>query len=394
MRARRRGAAQARDEVVEAPEAGRRLPRRARRRAAADRRPLVALRQVPEPQAVGAQRVVELGEPPPGLHARRARVRVDVEHRVQAAEVERHRRVPAPAHRRDAADDARAAPERDHRRALLRACVQHGLDLLVGGRRDDHVRRVLGRSRAQRQQVEVGLAGRAQHAGLRVVAHVLGADRPLQGRPERRADDRRAQAHVLQRDGPGHDGPRDAEPLAQEPGRVVGERGARARLAPAPELLLAAHGSTARAMPASASSSWRRPARRSRKRPKCAQPRGDWRSSSVSSRPVGGGRQPRLGHRRAEHALERRAGHRERPAPQPLGLGRLKALVGAHPAAALLGEHRRPAPLADRLHPPDERPPARQRVGIREHAPDRRAPARAGSACGRCASAAASPRRT
>ena len=299
-----------------------------------------------------------------------------------------------PAHRRDAADDARAAPERDHRRALLRARVQHGLDLLVRGRRDDHVRRLLGRARAQRQQVEVGLAGRAQHAGLRVVAHVLGADRPLQSRPERGADDRRAQAHVLQRDRPGDDGPRDAEPLAQQPGRVVGERGTRARLAPAPELLLAAHGSTARAMPASASSSWRRPARRSRKRPKPRPAARGLAQLERQLRTAGGRRQPRLGHRRAQHALERRAGHRERPAPQPLGLGRLQALVGAHPTAALLG--RAPSSSPPRSPTPPAGRAATSAAARRDpRARARpRAPARAGSACGRCASAAASPRRT
>ena len=93
---------------------------------------------------MGAERVVELGQPQAAADAREARALVDVEHRVQPAEVERDGRLPAAALRRDPADDARAAAERDHGRARLGARAQHGLDLAVIDRRDDHVGGVLG----------------------------------------------------------------------------------------------------------------------------------------------------------------------------------------------------------------------------------------------------------
>jgi hypothetical protein len=131
---------------------------------------------------VGAQGVVELGQPHPGSHAGEARAHVDVEDGVEPAEIEADRRLEPPAQRRDAADDARAAAERDHRRAGLGARAQDRVDLLVARRRDDHVGRVLACARPQREQVEIRLPRRAQHADPALLAHVPGADRRLERR--------------------------------------------------------------------------------------------------------------------------------------------------------------------------------------------------------------------
>ena len=142
--------------------------------------------------------------------------------------------------RLEPADDARPAAERHDRHAGLRARLEHRQHLVVVGGRHDRVGRVLAVARALGQQVEVGLAAAAQHARLAVVAHV--ARRSSSSRAAQRGVERRlAQPHVLERDRPADDAAVDPELVAQEADRVLGQRRPGARLAPAPEDLLAPH---------------------------------------------------------------------------------------------------------------------------------------------------------
>ena len=159
------------DLLVDAPVPGRALAGRARGRAAADRRPLVALRDVAEREAVRAQRRVGLRQPDARLEDRDPRMLVDAQHAVQPPEVERDQRVEAPALPRQAADDARPAAERHDRDALLRAGVQDGRQRLDVARRDDRVGRgveVPGALRpAGRGRTCRGSAARAPRASSR-----------------------------------------------------------------------------------------------------------------------------------------------------------------------------------------------------------------------------------
>ena len=96
---------------------------------------------------MGAERVVEPGSRMPA-RTRASRERgVDVDQLVQPAEVERHGGLPAAALRRDPADHARAAAERDHGRAGLGACGQHTRYLVMMAGCDDDVGRVLAGAR-------------------------------------------------------------------------------------------------------------------------------------------------------------------------------------------------------------------------------------------------------
>ena len=126
--ARGRHAAHGLDELVDAAVAGRRLPGGARGHPATQGRVLERLREVAERHALLAEAPLQLRAEQPGVDARGERRAVHVHGRRQPAEVERHHPREALAHRLHAAHDARAAAERDHRHAVLRAQPQHGRD--------------------------------------------------------------------------------------------------------------------------------------------------------------------------------------------------------------------------------------------------------------------------
>ena len=108
---------------------------------AAQGRVLKRLREVAQRQAVLAELLLQPGPGRPSLDPRRQRLRVDLQHPVQPAQVERDDR-PLPEPRLNAADDAGPAPERHHRRALRLAPAQHHLDLRLVARQGNQVRRV------------------------------------------------------------------------------------------------------------------------------------------------------------------------------------------------------------------------------------------------------------
>ena len=108
--------------------AGGEVPGRARGDPAAEGRELEGLRVEAHGQPVGAELLLQARARRAGADARRARDRVDLEHAVQRAEVERHGAVErARDARLDAADDARAAAVGDHGDVRVRRPLERGL---------------------------------------------------------------------------------------------------------------------------------------------------------------------------------------------------------------------------------------------------------------------------
>ena len=362
---------------VDPPVARRGLARRARRDAAADRRPLVALRDVAERQPVRGQRPVGLGQPHAGReHARSAsarRRRAARPCRPRSSETTRREAARAAARRRRRRSSRRrTARPRRRRRAALRA--RRRTSSCVAGR-DDRVRRVRAVARALGQQVEVGLAGGAQHARLAVVAHVLGADH---------ADERARSRHRA--------------PAARSRTSVERHRPRRRRRRRRPSSLAQERRRVRRAAPA------RRPARPSPRRPARASPappargrraprRAPCRAARRSMQARRSARQPAPALAQLErHAACRRpparAGPRRAARPGPArtacpssscaqrgsraALLAVEPPVRAHGAAALASAAPSSSPSAvTALHALDPRPPARQRrTGRRRTVPD------------------------
>ena len=99
----------------------------------------------------------------PGLDPRGARDRVDLEHPVERAEVDRHRaRVVVADPRLDPADDAGPAAVGDRRRAGVGAPGEHRLDLGLVARPGDQVGRMLDLAAKAADDVAVGLAERVR----------------------------------------------------------------------------------------------------------------------------------------------------------------------------------------------------------------------------------------
>ena len=147
------------DQVVDVRVEGGEVAAGAGRDPAAERRELKRLREVAQRESVGAELLLEPRAGGAGLDPRRQRHRVDLEHAVERLQVDGHhaRMVPA-AGRLDAADHARAAAERDHRRARRQRPFEHGLDLGLVARMGDHVRRMVEPPPERPHDVRVGAA--------------------------------------------------------------------------------------------------------------------------------------------------------------------------------------------------------------------------------------------
>ena len=214
-----------RDQVlVDPPAAGRGLARRAGRHAAADRRPLVALRHVAEREPVGGERAVGLRQPHAGReHAVSERSSTASSASIRA-EVERDQRAERPAQRLHAADHARAAAERHDGHARLGARLQHREHLVV-------VRRARRPRRARpRRRPRAGRAGRrrtCRGSAARAPRDRRGTslDELLQRRAQPRVQRRLAQPHVLERHRPVDDLAGDPELVAQEVDACSGSDG-------------------------------------------------------------------------------------------------------------------------------------------------------------------------
>jgi hypothetical protein len=149
---------------------------------------------VAEGEPAAAQVVLEVGPEHPRLDPRSARDLVDLEHAVEAAEVDRDRSGVILTHPRlDAADDTRAAAVRDRRDPRVRAPAQDRLELRLVGRPGDQVRRVLELAAEPADDVAVRLAERVRGAVVAVGAEEAGERR-------RRLDPRLAQLDPVEGD--------------------------------------------------------------------------------------------------------------------------------------------------------------------------------------------------
>ncbi len=124
---------------------------------AAERRVLEGLRVVTQRQPVRLQLLLQRGARGPRLDARGAGDRIDVEHPIQSAEVDRDRRRLLHA-RLHSADDAGAAAVGDRGRVDRDAPFEHALEVGLVGRVGDHVGRVVEAAAQSPHQVAVGLA--------------------------------------------------------------------------------------------------------------------------------------------------------------------------------------------------------------------------------------------
>ena len=186
----RRDRAHRLDEVVDVRVEGGEMAARPRGDPAAKRRELERLRIVPQGEAVFSELGLEARPGRAGLDARRARGAVDLEQRVEPAQVERHRR-PLDA-RLDAADDARPAAVRDDHGAGVRGPGQHALDVGLVARVGDDVGRMVEAAAEGADEVDVALA-------VGVARAIVGVGRADHGQGVGRLDARRGQRDLGQR---------------------------------------------------------------------------------------------------------------------------------------------------------------------------------------------------
>ena len=133
-----------------------------------------------------------------------------------------------------AADDARAAAERDDRDAVVRADCECGGDLVVIGGIDDRVGWGEAGAGSQAQEVGVGAPGGVGDAREAVVADVLvPADRRRELRAGGSWEAGLGELHAVEGDGR-RAGAADAELVAQQGGRATRQRGVVAVDAPSP----------------------------------------------------------------------------------------------------------------------------------------------------------------
>src|SRR5204863_7491947 len=126
---------------------------------AAERGELERLREVAQRVAVATKLILEGGPRGAGLNARGPRGGVDIQHAAEPAQVDRDRApelLPHPG--LHAADNARAAPVGNCCNALRRTPLEDPLDVLLGARMRDQVRRVIELAAKIADHVVVGLA--------------------------------------------------------------------------------------------------------------------------------------------------------------------------------------------------------------------------------------------
>ena len=368
--ARRRGAAQRDDVLVDPAVPGRGLPGGAGRDAAADRRPLEALGHVREPQPVGAERALGLRQPQArGRAPRSASARRPTRRRPSARGRARPRpRSPRAAPRGRRRRSCRRRTARPPRPAPRRSAARRRPGR---GRPGARPRRARPRSRpraarAGRGSSCRGSAGRASRASSSTCAAPTACSSP---RRAASGSSGVAQPHVGERDRRLDGAAGQPELLAQEGVRVLGQRRPRAGLAPAPEDLLP-HVS-APLSPSSASSSRRRVALRIIHIP---EPR---RPAAALGRPSASPPSRRRPARARPPCGARAAAARTACPPAP----------ATTPAAAAARAPRRGSPRArpcprseritevhavrvDGLHALGQRPPARQVVRVADDRPD------------------------
>ncbi len=144
---------------------GREVPGRARRDPAAERRVLERLREVAQRQAVLGQLALQHRAGRAGLDPRGARDRVDLEHTIERAQVERDRaRITGRHVGRHTADDRCAAAVGDRGDALGRAPLEQLLDVALVARARDEVGRMREAAAKAFDDIAVGLAERVRGA--------------------------------------------------------------------------------------------------------------------------------------------------------------------------------------------------------------------------------------
>ena len=167
------------------------VPAGARRDPASEGRELEGLRVEAHGQPVSAELLLQPRARGAGADARGARDRVDLEHPVERAEIERRRAVERRRDPRlDAADDARAAAVGDHGDVRARRPFEGGLHVRLAARADDEVDDVLVAPAEGADRVDVGLA-EAVAGAVAVVDRADRGQRARDGDPRRRQRGRR-----------------------------------------------------------------------------------------------------------------------------------------------------------------------------------------------------------
>jgi hypothetical protein len=175
------------DQVLDVRPQGCEVAGRARGDPAAEGRVLERLREVAQGEAVLGELGLERGAGRAPLDAGRARDRVDLEHAVERAQVDRDRAVVRRADiRGDSADDGGASTERDRGDALGDAPLEHALQIALLARARDEVRGMVEASAKAADHIGVGLAEGMARARVCIVR----AERPQRGG---RDDARRSQ---------------------------------------------------------------------------------------------------------------------------------------------------------------------------------------------------------
>ena len=301
----RRDQPQALDQLVDAPVAGRGLPRRAGGHPAAHGRVLERLREVAERDALGGQQPLGLGTEQPALERRGERGAVDVQQAVQPVQVERDRRprsrpprgstppttlLPPPNGTTATRASAQAAS------SALTSSAEPGATTASGARRQA-ARCAAGRgpgscARRRARRARRGRRARAPPPPPRASRSRTDAVEPRLGQP-----------HLLERDrpAPAPEGRRRARSAAS-PAPRSGQRRVVAVLAPPPP----PHSNSLSQALDSAPCTWRVPAARNCSGAKRAQPRGFWSSSIATRVPPSASRQLDRGRRLGEDPLERR----------------------------------------------------------------------------------------
>ena len=150
----------------------REMPAGAGRNPAPQGRVLEGLGEVAQGQPVLAQLVLQPGPGGAGLDPRRQRLRVDLQHPIQPAQIERdHRPIPQP--RLDPTDHAGPAAKRHHRGPLRLAPGEHRLDLRLVPGKSHQIRRVLEFPPEPPHHIPVSLAQSMRNPLVVIVAEQI-----------------------------------------------------------------------------------------------------------------------------------------------------------------------------------------------------------------------------
>ena len=164
-------------------------PRGARRDPAAERGVGERVGNMPKRESVGSQLVLQSRAGNAGLHASQARCPIDLEHGVQARQVDRDGGPRLGWFRFQRPRDRRPSPERDHHRVVGDRRGQDGDDLRLAGWAHHDIRESRQITPSLADQVPQRLAAPVHHSVKRVGRDVLGPEVRFQVLAQRRRQD-------------------------------------------------------------------------------------------------------------------------------------------------------------------------------------------------------------